>query len=321
MNQVDRDAIVQTIGLTKRYGSARGIEEVNLCLYPGDSYGFLGPNGAGKTTTIRCLLDLLQPSAGQSFLFGTQVSRRSAYLRDKVGCVSGEVGLIPGYTGEDHVRLVNGLRKEKAPFTEELAKRFSLDLKAKVRTLSKGNKQKLALILAFMHDNTLYILDEPTSGLDPFYQQLVFQLIQERRAQGATILLSSHILSEVELVCERVGVISMGQLFMQESLSDLLARQQRHMTIRFAQEVDASSWPEVPGLYSINWDSPQIMHATIQPSSFNALIQILSRYQINDLEIHQVSLEEAFMSFYGNDQVAGEPILRQSSQVEGGSRG
>lgn len=300
----DENALVQTMRLTKRYGSNRGIEEVDLCLYPGEIFGFLGPNGAGKTTTIRCLLDILRPTSGAAYVFGTEVSGKAAYLRSSIGYVAGEEHMIPTQTGEDHIRLAEGLRGQKAQHVKELAERFEVDLKRKTRTLSKGNKQKLALLLAFMFDNQLFILDEPTSGLDPLNQQLVFQLIEERRAQGATVLLSSHILSEVEQSCDRVGVISAGRLLTQESMQGLIDKQLRHIRVEFVdvQAIEPSFWSSLTVLLNPVWEATNVLQADLKPGNINELIASLAQCNIVDLEIQKSSLEEVFMDFYDINQ-------------------
>lgn len=316
--QLDTQAIVQTISLTKRYGKNRGIENIDLSLYPGEIYGFLGSNGAGKTTTIRCVLDLLRPTSGAAYLFGTKVEGASAYLRANVGYVAGEVRMTSNNTGKEHIRLAEGLRGEKARHAKDLAERFELDLNRKVRTLSKGNKQKLALLLAFMFDNGLLILDEPTSGLDPLNQQLVFQLIEERRAQGATVLLSSHILSEVEQSCSRVGVVSAGQLLMQESMEGLIDRQLRHVSVQFApgQTIDQAFWQQQPQLQNQRWQGPDSFKASLQPSALNAFMHDLTRYQIADIEIEKATLEEVFMDYYDIDQANEQAGQQQIASLE-----
>jgi len=314
----DPQAIVQTIGLTKRYGSSRGIESVNLALASGEVYGFLGPNGAGKTTTIRCILDLLRPTQGCSYLFGEKVQGASAYLRSQVGYVAGEVRLIAGYSGEDHIRLVEGLRGAKAPFVTDLSDRFELDLKRKARTLSKGNKQKLALLLAFMFDNGLYILDEPTSGLDPLNQQLVFQIINERKERGASILLSSHILSEVEQTCHRVGIISAGRLLAEDSLENLLCNQKRHVRVLFSanQELDWHALAQIEGLKEAGWQDERSYWASLHPQYIKVLLQALAPYSIEDMEIQKASLEEVFMDFYDINQADEASGAAQIASLE-----
>jgi len=295
---------VQTIALTKRYGSSRGIIEVDIALSRREVYGFLGPNGAGKTTTIRCILDLLRPTSGASFLFGEKVQGSTAYLRNYVGYVAGEVRLIENYSCEDHIRLSEGLRGTKAPHVAELSNRLEVDLKKKVRALSKGNKQKVALLLALMFDNGLYILDEPTSGLDPLNQQLVFQIINERRDQGASILLSSHILSEVEQMCSRVGIISAGRLLAEDTMENLLCKQKRSVRVHFSpgQELDWYALTGLTGLDTAGWESERVFWANLHPQYLDALLHALSRYQIEDMEVQKASLEEVFMDFYGINQ-------------------
>jgi ABC-2 type transport system ATP-binding protein len=303
----DPKATVQTVQLTKRYGNNRGIQNVNISLYPGEVYGFLGPNGAGKTTTIRCILDLLRPTSGDLYLFGKKVQGSTAHLRTNVGYVAGEVRLTSNLTGEELIRLNEGLKGRKAQHLSELTQNFEIELKRKVRTLSKGNKQKLALLLAFMFDNELYILDEPTSGLDPLKQQYLFQLIEQRRALGASILLSSHVLSEVEQSCSRVGVVSAGQLLTQESMETLINKQLRNIQVRFApdQPLDQTFWSSQAGIINPRWPEPHLLEASLQPSHLNNFVHSLSNYQIDDIEIQKSSLEEVFFDYYRINQMGG----------------
>lgn len=317
LHKHDPEAVIQTVNLTKWYGKHRGIENINLTLQPGEAYGFLGPNGAGKTTTIRCLLDLLRPTSGESFIFGQKVGGSSSYLRNSIGYVAGEVRLIPGYSGEDHIRMVEGLRKQKAPYAKSLIERFEIDPKRKVKTLSKGNKQKLALVMAFMFDNKLFILDEPTSGLDPHNQQLVFQMVHERRELGATILLSSHILSEVEESCSRVGIVSGGQLLAQENIKSLLERQHRKIKIRFAEEVKGT-WKTQAELQHARWIDACTLKGDIHPQQLTKLLASLAHCSIADIEIQKPNLEEVFMEYYGMNQFdsPGVATRRKASRKE-----
>lgn len=315
--EYDKQALLQTIHLTKTYGKNRGVQDINLTLQPGETYGFLGPNGAGKTTTIRCMLDLLRPTSGAAYAFGTHIEGRSAYLRTQIGYVAGEVRLIEKYTGAEHVSLVEGLRGQKAPHVDELRQRFGVDLTRKIGTLSKGNKQKVALLLAFMFDNALYILDEPTSGLDPLNQQQVFQLVNERRVRGATILLSSHILSEVEHSCERVGIVSAGRLLAQESMKDLINRQLRHITLTFQEPiVNPTFWNSLDGITNPRWDAPNVFKASLRPGNLNQLMHAISQHSMADVEIEKASLEDVFMNYYDIDQSNTQVSTSQIAALE-----
>ncbi|MHB9004132.1 MAG: ABC transporter ATP-binding protein, partial [Coriobacteriia bacterium] len=188
---------IECIGLAKYYGRHRGIQELSFEVQQGMTFGFLGPNGAGKTTTIRCLLGMLRASGGEARVFGETVRLDGAQLRGRIGYVSGDVALYPKETGRWHIDYISRFRGSKGPLAEELIERLEYDPGRRVKELSKGNKQKLALILGLMHDPELLILDEPTSGLDPLNQEVIFDIVTERVAAGATLFLSSHILSEV----------------------------------------------------------------------------------------------------------------------------
>ncbi|HHJ99335.1 MAG TPA: ABC transporter ATP-binding protein [Actinobacteria bacterium] len=253
--------VISTSGLTKYYGKARGVEDLTMAVPQGAVYGFLGPNGAGKTTTIRCLLGMLKPTAGSSSVLGERVTLDGAALRRRIGYVAGEVRLYEKETGRWHLDYVAGFRGTKGPLTAESLERFDLDPSRRVKELSKGNKQKLALILGMVHDSELLILDEPTSGLDPLNQEAVYSVIEERVAAGRTVFLSSHVLSEVERVCDKVGIIRSGRLVAEEGVKSLLGKRLREVEVTFADPVAASLLGELPGVDSVVAVSDQSLAA------------------------------------------------------------
>jgi ABC-2 type transport system ATP-binding protein len=216
---------IETYGLTKFYASHRGIEDVSMKVEPGEVFGFLGPNGAGKTTTIRTLLDLLHPTTGTARIFGLDSQRDSVSIHGRLGNLPGDFGFGKTATGEEAIRLLARLRGvEDVGRTEALARRFRADLTRPLGQLSRGNRQKIGLILAVFHQPELLILDEPTSGLDPLMQEEFMALVREERDRGCTVFLSSHELDEVERVCDRVGIIRDGKLIAVEQVDDLLGR-------------------------------------------------------------------------------------------------
>lgn len=207
-----RNKIIETENLTKFYGKYRGVVDLSFEVYEGEIFGYLGPNGAGKTTTIRLFLDLIKPTKGIVKIFGKDVNRDKD-VRESIGYLPGDLSLYEDLTGEELLTYLGNLRKKiDYNFMEELSERFDCDLKRPIRTLSRGNKQKIGLIQAFIHRPSLYILDEPTLSLDPLLQNEFYKLVLELKEQGSTFFLSSHILPEVERICDRVGIIKDGKL-------------------------------------------------------------------------------------------------------------
>jgi ABC-2 type transport system ATP-binding protein len=215
-------AAIRTTGLTKDYGSHRGLFELELQVQPQEVFGYLGPNGSGKTTTIRLLMGMIRPSAGSAYIFGLDCFRESVEVKRRVGYLPGDVPQFGSLRGSEVVAYLGGMRGGVDRGTvRRLAERFELDLSRRFREYSSGNKQKLAILLAFMHRPELLILDEPTSGLDPLNQQEFYALLREARDDGATVFLSSHVLSEVQRVCDRVGIIRAGSLVRVAPLDEL----------------------------------------------------------------------------------------------------
>lgn len=311
--------VIECVKLTKYYGKTRGVEDLTLEVPQGSVYGFLGPNGAGKTTTIRCLLGILRPTGGEARLFGERVRVDGAGLRSRVGYVPGEIRLFDKETGRWHIDYVSGLRGERPAAADDLIERLDFDPSRKVKELSKGNKQKLALILGVMHAPEVLILDEPTSGLDPLNQETVFQVIEERVRDGATVFLSSHVLSEVERVCDRVGIIRDGTLAAEESVRSLLDKRLREMTVTFADPVDAGFFDGLAGLTRIEQRGPATFVARVRGDHLDEVVKRLASARVVDLSIQHASLEEVFMEFYrGEDgQEQGVP---PADDAEGGER-
>ncbi len=236
-------AVIRTEGLTKVYGAHRGIIDVNLEVNEGDAFGFLGPNGAGKTTTIRTLLDLIRPTSGRAFVFGIESSADPDAIHRRVGYVPGEFTLYDRLTGGQTIEYFANLRGGVDPtYQASLIEHLGIDPSRKFKEYSKGNKQKIGLVIAFQHRPDLLVLDEPTSGLDPLVQQAFYALLREARDEGRSVFLSSHILSEVERTCDRVAIIREGRLVKvdrTEALRDLAHHQ---VELRFADGVPAADF-------------------------------------------------------------------------------
>ncbi len=250
-----------TEGLTKFYGTARGIEDVTIAVEEGEVFGFLGPNGAGKTTTIRTLLDLLHPSRGSARIFGLDSHRDSVAIRARLGNLSGDFGYGKGSSGREALALLSRLRgvdgHERA---EELARRFRADLDRPLGQLSRGNRQKIGLILATFHRPELLILDEPTSGLDPLMQEEFLALVREESERGCAVFLSSHELDEVERACDRVGIIRDGRVIAVERVEDLLGKtaERRRVEVEFAAPVDLDDVRAIPGVTGAEYAHPTL---------------------------------------------------------------
>ena len=242
-------AAIETDRLSKFYGEHRGVEDLTMAVEPGEVFGFLGPNGAGKTTTIRTLLDLLHPTAGSARLFGLDSRRDSVAIRRRLGNLPGDFGYGKAATGREAVSLLARLRGvDELGRAEALARRFRADLDRPLGELSRGNRQKVGLILAVFHSPDLLILDEPTSGLDPLMQEEFLALVREERERGCAVFLSSHELDEVERVCDRVGIIRDGTLIAVERVADLLAKTPRRESVEFTEPIDIHELRGSPGV-------------------------------------------------------------------------
>jgi ABC-2 type transport system ATP-binding protein len=289
---------VRASGLTKFYGDVRGVEGLDLQVDRGEAFGFLGPNGAGKTTTIRLMLDLLRPTSGRIEVLGID-PRSSVELRRKVGYLPGELSLYEDLTGARSLEFFASLRDvTDLTYAHGLADRLGLDLRRPIRSLSKGNKQKMGLVQALFHRPDLLVLDEPTSGLDPLVQHEFQLILQEIVSEGRTVFLSSHVLSEIEHVTDRVGIIRSGRLVVVEEIADLKARAVRRVSVILAQRVSADELGSVAGVRSAEIDADgRRAHLTIE-GRMDALIKALARYDVIDLISEEPDLEEIFLAYY-----------------------
>jgi polyether ionophore transport system ATP-binding protein len=292
------DAVL-TEGLTKRYDETLALDALDLVVEPGEVYGYLGPNGAGKTTTIRLLLGLLRPTDGRAELYGVDAWHDAVTAHRRLGYVSAEPSLWPGLTGAETLEFLARVRGgADTAYRDLLVERFQLDTSKKIRALSHGNRQKVQLIAAFASRADLLILDEPTGGLDPLMEMVFRETVKEAKENGQTVFLSSHILSEVEAVCDRVGILRQGRLVDQGRLADL-----RHLS---AQTVEVTFDGQVPNLPPL----PAVEVAVAGPNALRfevsgsvaPLLKALADYPVVSLESRAPSLEEIFLHHYENGE-------------------
>jgi ABC-2 type transport system ATP-binding protein len=295
-------AIIEVEGLTKSYGSKRGITNVSFQVEEGEVFGFLGPNGAGKTTTIRLLMALLRADAGTARIAGLDCWRQSVEIKRLIGYMPGELSLDPGLTGGQILEYFGHLRGGvDQAYLKQLIKRLDLDPSRKFRQYSSGNKRKVVLIQAFMHRPRLLILDEPTNGLDPLNQQEFDRMVKEVRDEGRTVFLSSHILSEVEQTCTRVGIIRAGQLVREGSVAELKDIKRYNITITFANAVPAEAFKTLDGVAQVEQLADgHALRLTMQGEA-DAVIKKASHYAVVTLASHEPSLEDIFLRYYEGD--------------------
>ncbi|GGL06875.1 ABC transporter [Sphaerisporangium melleum] len=291
-------AVVQTEGLTKFYGKRRGLEDLTLEIRPGEVFGYLGPNGAGKTTTIRLLLDVIRPTRGVARLFGADP--RDAAVRGRVGYLPGELALEGREKASEYLAYLAGVRGGIGKgMIETLAERLEVDLSVRMGRLSKGNKQKVGLIQAFMHEPDLLILDEPTSGLDPLVQQEFLAMVREARTAGRTVLMSSHVLAEVEHVSNRVGIVRRGRLVAVEDIAALREKAVRKVELHFDAPVPEEAFRDLPGVRDLKIEGAALS-CTIDGRP-DALIKAAARFTVVHLVSAEPDLEEIFLTYYSED--------------------
>lgn len=295
------DAVLQLENLTKTFGSARGVSDINLTVNKGEVFGFIGPNGAGKSTTIRMILDFIRPSSGSISVLGMRSKQDAVAIHKRVGYISGDMALDNRLTGKQYLEYTANLHDDIPWSTiQKLTTRLQCEPHKKIGSLSRGNRQKIALVGALMHNPDLLILDEPTSGLDPLMQAEFAKLIAEHTAQGKTAFISSHVLSEVQELCDRVGFIKEGKLLSVRSLDELLAESHRTVTVTFSGAVPANILKGLPGITNSKAHG-KVLTFSIN-GDFTTLLKRLSAHSIKDLLVVEPNLEELFMGMYEDSQ-------------------
>ncbi len=299
--------VIETERLTKAYGTFRGIVDVDLQVDQGEIFGFLGPNGAGKTTTIRVLLDLIRPTSGSARVFGIESSADPVAIHRRIGYLPGEWNLYDRLTGSETIRFFANLRRGVDPaYSRELIERLDLDPSRRFREYSRGNKQKVGLIVALQHRPDLLILDEPTSGLDPLVQQTFNELLFEAKADGRTVFLSSHIISEVERTCDRVAIIREGRIVRLDSVEGVRNLAAHEVELRFAAPVGAAPFQAIDGVRNVVEEGRTLRMLVSGPIS--PVVRLAAQHELVDFVSREPSLEEVFLSEYasrGGEATAG----------------
>jgi len=296
--------VIETDKLSVYYGRHLGIRDIDLKIERGEVFGFLGPNGAGKTTTQRVLLDVIRPTAGTARMFGLDCQKEGVKARANVGYLPGELSLYESMKVREFFEMFDSMLGERAVpnYWKTLAERLQLDTSRKIGKLSRGNKQKVGVVTAFMSKAELLVLDEPTSGLDPLVQQRVLDLVQEAKDEGNTVFFSSHILPEVQVVCDQVGIIREGKLVAVERVEDLTRQQFKRLRISFGSMPPEKAF-DLPGIEEISRDESGV---TLEiRENLEQFMETAVPYGIRDIETFSVSLEEIFLAYYGANQGGG----------------
>ncbi len=301
MNTPANTPVIRTEKLVKYYGRTRALDGLDLEVHPGEVFGYLGPNGAGKTTTIRLLLDLIRPTSGQVRVLGQDPRAGGPELRRRIGYLAGDFAIDGRQSVREALTYLGNLRSGvPARRIGDLAERLDLDLTRPIRSLSKGNRQKVGLVQAFMHTPELLILDEPTSGLDPLVQQEFLAMVREAKAAGQTVFMSSHVLSEVQHSADRVGIIRAGRLVAVERVETL--RSFRKVEIRFAEPVPADAFTGLPHVSKVQVEGTRLRcrldgHA-------DALVKAAGRFTVVNLLVEEPDLEELFFAYYNGEEAS-----------------
>ncbi|MFX0084351.1 MAG: ABC transporter ATP-binding protein [Candidatus Hodarchaeota archaeon] len=288
--------IIKIQDLTKYYGKSRGIENLSLEIKEGEIFGFLGPNGAGKTTTIRCMINILLPTSGNIWINGNKVTRKNPEIRENIGYIPGEFILPENYSVNEFLSYIQNMRKKTSKRRNELVERFSLPSKKKIGELSKGNKQKVGIVAALMHDPDVLILDEPTSGLDPLLQQELYELLLESKKQGKTIFFSSHNLSEVQRICDRVAIIKEGTLVKVEEIHTL----NKNVSRVLEAQLNSPNEEQLKSLGAnlLEMQKNRVRILIPQSASIKPFLENLILMEPEELSYPPASLEDYFLQFY-----------------------
>ncbi|MCL1918433.1 MAG: ABC transporter ATP-binding protein [Peptococcaceae bacterium] len=286
--------VIQIEGLSKDYGRKRVLDNISFSVKKGEIHGFLGPNGAGKTTTIRVLLGFLLSNGGSAAIWNEPVSMNNVAQRRRIGYLPSDIAFPPNMTGNEVIDFALQTRGAKSEKKDKLVKALDIDLRTKVKRCSKGMKQKIGIIQALAHDPELLILDEPTTGLDPLMQQVFHDILFEEHRQGKTILVSSHILSDVELLCDKITMIRKGEIILTETMDEVNKR--RFKKISLSTHEDTAALAHVAGISNLVTENG--VTSFYYQGDFNVILQMLSPMRINNIDINTMTMEDLFMKYY-----------------------
>ena len=292
------NSVIELENLTKHYGDVVGIQDLSLEVNDGEVFGLLGPNGSGKTTTIRLILDFIRPTSGKISVFGLSPRSDGLAIRQRVGYLPGDFVTYDHMTGGTVTEYFTHLRHAEPVKLEALCERFKLDLSRKIGELSKGNKQKIGLVQAFMNDPDLLILDEPTAGLDPLLQHEFQEMLREEKEQGKTIFMSSHVMSEVEATCDRVGIIREGELVTLDTVSHLTELSLWTVEVAFADPVGERVFDGLTGVIVTTATDGAFTLSVSGDGSMDAVIKAASKHRVASFQSEHASLEDAFLKYY-----------------------
>ncbi|TMF47691.1 MAG: ABC transporter ATP-binding protein [Chloroflexi bacterium] len=295
-----QEPVIVIDSLHKSYGKVQAVKGISMRVEQGEIFGFLGPNGAGKTTTIRCMLDVIRPTSGTLRVLGLDAQRDKMELHQRIGYLPGDVRLPGQMTGKQVIDYFSRLQGLKPVLLNDLVARFDVEMKRPLKGYSKGMRQKIGVVLAFMCDPEVLILDEPTSGLDPLLQRTFNEFLLQEQARGKTIFMSSHIMSDVEKVCQRVAVIRQGEIVTIEEVEKLRQKAGQRVTVEFGDAVSADEVARMPGVSMVTSHN-HAYHFNVG-GSMDALIKALSRHEVLRLQAEEAPLEEVFLKFYENPQ-------------------
>ena len=291
---------IRVSALTKRYGRNRGVNALSFDVHPGEVFAYVGPNGAGKTTTIRLLLDLIRPTSGNVEVFGLDVATNAVEIKRRIGYIPGDLRLYERLTGRELLAYFASLRNlDVSDESDRLAQRFDLDLDRPIHALSRGNRQKIGVVQAFAPRPDLLVLDEPTSGLDPLMQQEFSALVREAAADGRTIFLSSHVLSEVQRMADRVALLREGELVLIDTVEGLRARATARMDVTLASVPPADAFSRVAGVRELGRHGPMLSFAL--EGTADSLVKALANYEVIAIDSHEADLEDVFLALYQGD--------------------
>lgn len=302
-------SVVSINRLTKFYGNHMGVFDLNLEVYDGEIFGFLGPNGAGKTTTIRLMLDLIKPNSGNVQIFGLDSRKDSIKIKRDIGYLPGELKLYNNMGGKDFLIYMANLHGGVDwDFVNDMVERLKTDLTRPIGNLSHGNKQKLRLIQAFMHDPSLLILDEPTNGLDPIIQEEFHKILKEIKKEDKTVFLSSHIMGEVEQICDKVGIIRKGQLATLETIESLKKKRFQSIEVHFASIVQKNMFENLPGIFDLEVKGKVLKCKLSSQDNLDSFIKTIAKSEVTKIIAPEPNLEEIFLSYFKGDDIKNKGV-------------